>query len=78
MCEGFPGMRFQIVLEREGPLFELEGAVKRDLPGNKFCRVRTMTTVMRGQPALEIVGEPNVSLVWLAFTSEDIDVEHGP
>jgi hypothetical protein len=71
-------MRFQITLEGEGFVFLLEGAVKLDPSRIEFGCVRATVLVMCEESLFEIPSESNVGLVRLVYTSDDIDVEHGP
>jgi hypothetical protein len=71
-------MRFQITLEREGFFFLFEGTVESDLPRAEFGCVWAAVLVMCEESLFEIPSEPNVGLVRLIYTSDDVDVEHSP
>jgi hypothetical protein len=71
-------MRFQITLEGEGFFFLLEGAVKLDPPRAEFGRMRAAVLIVCEESLLEIPSEPDVRLVRLIYTSDDINVEHSP
>ena len=71
-------MRFQIAFEVQCSLFLFEGAVERDLSGSEFCGMKTAALVVGQEPLLEVPSEADVCLLWVIFTPENVDIEHGP
>ena len=76
--KGLARMRFQITLEGKGFVFLFESAVKLDSPRTEFGRMRAAVLVMCEEPLFEGPGEPDIGLVRLVLTPDDIDVERRP
>jgi hypothetical protein len=66
------------MLESESFVFLLEGAVELDPPRTEFGRMRAAVLVMSEESLFEIPSEPDIGLVRLIYTSDDVDVEHSP
>ena len=71
-------MRFQITLEGKGFVFLFESAVELDLSRTEFGRMRAATLVVCEEPLFEVLSEPDIGLVRLVYTSDDVDIEHSP
>jgi len=68
-------MRFQIAFEIQGFVFMSKGAIKFDLPGSEFGRLRAAALVVRQEPLLEVPSETDVRLIRVTFTPENVDIE---
>ncbi len=75
--EGFAGMGFQVLFEIKRPLTVFERQVSHQLPWLEFRGVGRLTPIVGVEACFQIFGKPDVGLVGIRNTAQEIDVVHG-